>query len=211
MRGKLHLVFDPLCGWCYAMKPFLYECRFHFGSDLQMEFHPGLLFSEPTDIALAYREHMRSSDNKIAALTGVQFGDAYFRKLETAPILRYHSAPPSAAIMSFRHYSAGNILGMLEKIQHAHYVDGADVGDLAVLIRLAEELGIDKKDFLDRYAVAKVSLPARASQAHQLLKQVGAHGFPSLILEVDGVFKSINHTLAYGDPQQVINLISRQM
>ena len=211
MRAKLHLVFDPLCAWCYAMKPFLTESRTYPGTELQLQLHPGLLFPEPTEIAQEYREHMRSADMRIAALTGLAFGDAYFHRLNTAPVLRYHSAPPAAAVMSFQQQSSGDALTMLETIQHAHYVDGMDVSDVHVLANLAEKLGHQRGEFLDNYTAARVALPARANQAYQLLSKTASHGFPSLILEIDGQLKAQNHSLAYSNPKQMLSLITQQM
>ena len=100
MRIKLHLIFDPLCGWCYAMKPFLYASQTYFEGRLKLEFHPGLLFPEPMPISSEYREHMLNSDARIAALTGVPYGEAYVNKLMRDHELSYHSVPPAIAVLS---------------------------------------------------------------------------------------------------------------
>ena len=204
MPSKLHMIFDPLCGWCYAASPLLQKLNRHFGDSLPLVFHPGLLFAEPNLIPDSYREHIIAADLHIATLSGVWFGPAYLSKLRNIPQLSYYSVPSSAAVMSMADASGIKAWQMLEKIQHAHYVEGADVSDSRVLGRLAAELGVGGDEFGAAFARAQNNLPALARAAHQLLRQVAAQGFPTFVLEKQGQFLRLNHSVAYQDATPLI-------
>ena len=88
MNAKLHYIFDPLCGWCYAASPLLTTLKDRFGDELELVFHPGLLFPSPLIIEPAYREHIINADALIADFAGVEFGAAYIKRVRTAPVLR---------------------------------------------------------------------------------------------------------------------------
>ncbi|MFZ6873565.1 DsbA family protein [Undibacterium sp. Di27W] len=199
MSIKLHMIFDPLCGWCYAASPLLKQVQAHFGDKLPLVFHPGLLFAQPNVIPPSYREHIIAADQHIAILSGVAFGQAYLDRVRKIDELKYYSVPSATAVMSQADASGLAALQMLEKIQHAHYVDAADISDFHVLSQLAVGLGLNATDFKESYARAQADLPARAGAAHQLLRRAGAQGFPSFVLESQGQFQRLNHSVAYQD------------
>ncbi|MBC3918823.1 DsbA family protein [Undibacterium sp. CY18W] len=217
MEARLHIVFDPLCGWCYAASPFLRQSQTHFSERLSMVFHPGLLFPEINVIPAAYREHIISADQHIAKLSGVLFGSAYLSKVKNTASLSYYSVPAATAVSGVAALAAvGEIaadagLGMLEKIQHAHYVDAADVNDLWLLSQLAAGLDVTAEMFKDCYAKAQADLPGQTRLAHQLLRQVGAQGFPTFILEANGQFLRLDHSAAYQDGRLFVEQIEQAL
>ncbi|MFZ6656726.1 DsbA family protein [Undibacterium sp. TJN19] len=211
MTSKLHIVFDPLCGWCYAASPFLRQLHQRFSETLPVEFHPGLLFAQASTIPHAYREHIIAADKRIAALSGVTFGKAYLDKVARAAELRYWSVPASAAVMSQAQADTGTALSLLEKIQHAHYVEALDVSDLTVLSKLAQELGVQHDVFMSDYVRSSAALPGQAELAHQLLQRVGASGFPSFILEKDSQLLRLDHGGAYQHPEPLLAEIARHL
>ncbi|MCH8619245.1 DsbA family protein [Undibacterium sp. TS12] len=196
---RLHMIFDPLCGWCYAASPLLRKVQAHFSEQLSLVFHPGLLFAQANIIPASYREHIIAADQHIATLSGVHFGPAYLQKIRTATELSYNSVPASIAVMSVVDATGSTCLQMLEKIQHAHYVDAADVSDVKVLTRLAQEIGLEEQAFKEDYACAESALQAQARQARQLLDKVAARGFPTFVLETAGQYVRLNHSVAYQD------------
>jgi putative protein-disulfide isomerase len=202
MKPKLHYLFDPLCGWCYAASPLLARLSERFGDRLELVFHPGLLFAQPHEIDRAYREHIIGADQRIAALTGVEFGAPYIERVRTAPVLRYHSELPAAAVVAVMSLQPALGLPMLEAIQRSHYVHGADVGDAATLSALAQSLGLAPQAFEPALERSRRSLlPGLAEAARRLSQAVGGNGFPTLVLERDGQYQKLDHGSAYGKPE----------
>ena len=198
MNAKLHYIFDPLCGWCYAASPLLAALSEHFGDKLELVFHPGLLFSEPHTIAPSYREHIINADSRISALAGVEFGAAYIQRVRTAPVLRYHYVAPAAAVMAVNALQPELGLPMLEAIQQSHYLRGEDVSDRIILTKLAQTLGLDSAIFTDALNNIEQSLPSIAIEARNLMQAMGGNGFPTLVLEREGEYQKLDHNKAYG-------------
>lgn len=206
---KLHYIFDPLCGWCYAASPLLVALNERFGDELELVFHPGLLFSEPRSIDPSYREHIISADLRIAALAGVEFGTPYIQRVRTAPMLRYHSEPPAVAVMAVNAREPKLGLRMLEAIQKAHYQQGEDVSDLLTLSKLSQGLGLDVEHFTQAQMNVQQILPSIAAEARNLMQTVGGNGFPTLILERNGEYQKLDHNSAYGKPYVLSNSVAR--
>jgi putative protein-disulfide isomerase len=209
VNTKLHYIFDPLCGWCYAASPLLTALNERFGDELELVFHPGLLFAEPRSIDTSYREHIISADLRIAALAGVGFGIPYINRVRTAPVLRYHSEPPAVAIMAVNALQPELGLPMLEAIQKAHYQQGEDVSDLLTLSNLARTMGLDVEAFAQAQINVQQILPGIAAEARNLMHAVGGNGFPTLVLERDGEFQKLDHNSTYGKPYVLSNSVAR--
>lgn len=65
MQTKLHYIYDPLCGWCYAAESLL-EAAMASGSRLyELELHAGGLFQR-MHIPADKRDMIRQSDARIA-------------------------------------------------------------------------------------------------------------------------------------------------
>jgi len=209
VNTKLHYIFDPLCGWCYAASPLWAALNERFGDELELVFHPGLLFAEPRSIDPSYREHIVSADLRIAELAGVEFGAPYIKRVRTAPVLRYHSEPPAVAVMAVNAIEPKLGLGMLEAIQKAHYHQGEDVSDLLTLSKLAQGLGLDLERFTEAQINVQQILPSIAAEARNLMQTVGGNGFPTLVLERDGEYQKLDHSSAYGKPYVLSNSVAR--
>lgn len=209
MNAKLHYIFDPLCGWCYAANPLLAALNERFGDEFELVFHPGLLFAEPRSIDPSYREHIVSADLRIAELAGVEFGAPYIKRVRTAPVLRYHSEPPAVAVMAVNALEPKLGLRMLEAIQKAHYQQGEDVSDLLTLSKLAQGLGLDVEHFTQAQMNVQQILPSIAAEARNLMQTVGGNGFPTLVLERNGEYQKLDHNSAYGKPYVFSNSVAR--
>jgi putative protein-disulfide isomerase len=209
MGTKLHYIFDPLCGWCYAVGPLLTALKDRFGDELELVFHPGLLFPAPRIIEPAYREHIINADALIAGFAGVQFGSAYIKRVRTTPVLRYHSELPAAAVLAINALEPKLGLRMLELIQQSHYQLGEDVSDIATLNTLAQTLGLEAIAFAKALENIQHSLPVMAVEARNLMQAVGGNGFPTLVFERDGEYQKLDHNSAYGKPYLLANSVAQ--
>jgi putative protein-disulfide isomerase len=195
--ATLHYIYDPLCGWCYAAAP-LVEAA-HKLPNLVIELHAGGMLSgyRRRPITAQWREFVLPHDQRIAALSGQPFGDAYFDGLlrDTTAVL--DSTPPIAAILAVQELS-GQGLAMLRRIQRAHYVEGQRVADAAVLQVLAEEIGSAPTTFRETYT----RMLAESAQEHitatqSLLARAGGNGFPTFVLDRAGAASTLLDSSPY--------------
>jgi putative protein-disulfide isomerase len=196
MRAILHYLYDPLCGWCYAAERLVETVT--QASPLRIELHGGGLFAR-TQLPAAMREHIRSSDARIAQLSGQVFGDAYLNGLLRDETTVYDSAPTISAIMAAQALQADSGLPMLQAIQHAHYRDGRRVVELATLVELAQSIGLAREAFLQAYETcATAELQPHLAATRQWMARVGAQGFPTFVLQKGEQFTVLPHAQYYG-------------
>ena len=90
---------------------------------------------------------------------------------------------------------------MLARLQHAHYVEGRRIADVAVLRELAAEVGLGDDVFSRAYAALQgAATQTHIEQSRALLARLGGHGFPTFALERDGRFTIVDIGPCLGRP-----------
>lgn len=213
----LHYYFDPLCGWCYGAAPLLNQIR-QLASELagqnirlNMELHPGGMFSQPhcMPVSERFRAMANHHDARIADLTGQTFGPAYQQELlfDTTRIL--DSTPPSVAVLAAESI-AGKGTDMLHSLQKAHYIEGLDITAEKVLLQRAAEILNNPQDFLHSMSVITPRISERFNDCHQQMLRFNLRGYPGFVLETapdpavnnpaEPHFRVLNHQPFYGQP-----------
>ena len=197
-RPTLHYIFDPLCGWCYGAGPLIEAARKVNGLDIAL--HAGGLMtgSDRQPVTERLRRYVMEHDQRISALTGQPFGDAYLNGLlrDTGAVL--DSEPPIGAILAAE-LLGGRGLDMLERIQKAHYVEGRRVADRGVLVGLAADLGLPEATFkpmLEKVTGLTAAKHIAASRA--LLKRVGGQGFPTFVFDAGRWLETLDTARHFG-------------
>jgi len=207
MDKTLHYLFDPLCGWCYGAGPTVSGSLEVPG--VRLELLPTGLFSgegaRPMDDAFA--AYAWSNDQRIERLTGQRFSERYRDRILGDRQQLFDSGPATVALTAVSLTAPARELEVLKAIQHARYVDGSDVTSLTALADLLEALGLKE-------AAARVAHPdadllganrARTGRAQALMREFGARGVPTLIVESGAKRSVLDHAAAYSNPQALIS------
>ena len=199
VNTTLHYFYDPLCGWCYAASPLLQATASL--PDLDLQLHAGGMMSGSRRQAVtpALRDYVIPHDQRIASLTGLPFGQAYFDGLLRDETAVFDSTPPIAAIVLAEQLGL-SALSMLSALQRAHYQRGLRIADPSVLAQLAGEQGLDSAVFASRLAEVMQQADAHIRDSRSLMQQYGVQGFPSLILERDGQMQRLDVSPWLGQP-----------
>lgn len=192
----LRYIYDPLCGWCYGAEPLADAARGIEGLELRL--HAGGLWPQPTRLPEEMRRYIREADGRVAQMSGQPYGPAYLDGLIFDPDLVLHSPPTIAAVLAAEALETGCGFDMLRGIQHAHYEDGRHVVRPEVLSDVAARLGFDRRAF--EAAVAAAPVDAHIGETRRLMGEVGARGFPTFVLEVDGRRFGVPHDRFGGAP-----------
>jgi putative protein-disulfide isomerase len=197
-RPTLHYIFDPLCGWCYGASPLIETARKVNGLDIAL--HAGGLMtgSDRQPVTERLRNYVMEHDQRIGALTGQAFDDAYLNGLlrDTGAVL--DSEPPIEAILA-ADLLDGRGLDMLRRIQRAHYVEGRRVADRGVLIGLAADIGLPEATF--KPMLEKVAGPTAAKHiaaSRDLLRRVGGQGFPTFAFDAGRGLETLDTARYFG-------------
>ena len=195
----LHYIYDPLCGWCYGAAPLVKAAR----EVVTVRPHGGGMMTGARRQAVTpqLRAYVKPHDERIARLSGQRFGKAYVDGLLCDTGALFDSGPPTAAILAAEALG-GRGLDMLAQIQVAHYVEGRRVAEHATLVDVAVALGFDPEVFakaLNSHLGDPVQTHFRETRA--VMARVGANGFPSLVIEIDGGLQLVDFSRFFGQPQ----------
>lgn len=182
----LHYIYDPLCGWCYGIAPFIQAA---YKQGVTIALHGGGMITgsqrRPADDSM--RDMIRSHNQRITQMTGQPFTDAFYALLKNQEWVM-DSAPAIAAILSAQAQS-GKGIEMLDACQKAYYQDGLPL-NRDTLHKLADTLGISD--------IQSDNTEQHISESRQLFVHNPTGGFPTLLLEEDGVFRHIPNQAVLG-------------
>jgi putative protein-disulfide isomerase len=210
MSKTLHYIFDPLCGWCYGAGASLGAIAGTGAVDVRL--WPSGLFSgdgaRPMDDAFA--AYAWSNDQRIERLTGQRFSERNRAEVLSDRRQMFDSGPASVALTAVMQSRPERELEALEAIQQARYVDGQDVTRPDTLAAILEGLGL-------RQAALRLTQPdaallddhrERMSEAQSMLRQFGARGVPTFIVEREGARQLLNASALFSDPQAFVDQLT---
>ncbi len=147
------------------------------------------------------REMVSHHAQRITAMTGKPFGEAYTNGLMRDGTVLLDSEPPTAAILAAE-AATGRGADMLVRMQEAHYVDGRRVFERSALADLAAEVGIEREVFDAAFAAQVGSaVQNHINESRQLLSRVGGQGFPTFVLEHQGSLNVLDNSSWLGNPE----------
>jgi putative protein-disulfide isomerase len=200
--NTLRYLFDPLCGWCYGASATVAALAAAQG--VRLELLPSGLFrkdgARPMDDGLA--AYAWSNDQRIERLTGQCFSQRYRDHVLADRVQRFDSGPATCALTAVSMTTPEREVDALKAIQLARYVDGKDVTRIDVLAATLDALGLpDAARMLraDTPALHAV-VDARVAEAQAVMRQFGARGVPSFVLESGGRRQLLRASAAYSDP-----------
>lgn len=205
---RVHYFYDPMCGWCYGATALVEELAQHAtAKGWEMVLHPGGMIARRA-IDNGFRQHILQADQRIAGLTGAEFGEPYRQRVASPKALVLDSMLPTQAILCARELGLDE-LQALKAIQQAHYQQGLDVANASTLqelmLALARQQSIElaedvwKNAWQDAMANGPALLNKTLSQSQRLMQQFGVQGFPTLLLESDQGWQSLPHSRYYGN------------
>ena len=198
MKPVLYYLYDPMCSWCWGFKPVWDEVKTRLKDEVDIVYVVGGLApetQEPMDAKM--RTYLQQAWHKITNLTGIEFNHDFWR-LNTPKRSTY---PSCKAVLVARQY--GLEQQMFTAIQQLYYQQAGNPSEYENLYRLAEELGLERQQFIEQ--IHSEEIAALLQQEIMLAEQLGARGFPSLVLLKDKTAHFIEHS--YTDVEENLNKI----
>lgn len=198
----LYYIYDPMCSWCWGFKPVWDRVKAALSERLAIVYVLGGLAPE-TDVPMpqAMRVHLQQTWHRISQVCGVPFNFDFW--MQNTP--RRSTYPACKAALVAREY--GKELAMYERIQRFYYLEAGNPSLYENLYDLAEELGIPRQAFMDR--IHSVELDRLFREELMFAEQLGAQGYPSLVLRVGDRLQFIEHS--YTDVQENIRKIEAHL
>ncbi len=198
MKPVLYYLYDPMCSWCWGFKPVWDTVKARLQGEVDIVYVVGGLApetEEPMDAEM--RTYLQQAWRKITDITGVEFNHDFWR-LNTPKRSTY---PACKAVLVAR--QSGLEQQMFMAIQQLYYQQAGNPSEYENLYRLAEELGLERQQFIEQ--IHSEEIAALLQQEIMLAEQLGARGFPSLVLLKDKTAHFIEHS--YTDVEENLNKI----
>jgi len=199
---KLFYVYDPMCSWCWAFQPVWKALKAKLPTALQVVQVVGGLAPDSTrPMSIGMQRHIQNQWRMIEErVPSVHFNFEFWEKClptrSTYPACR----AVIAAQMQGRAYEDA----MIDAIQQAYYVLAENPSEMEVLQGCAERIDLDVKQF--KYDVMSSECRHQFKQELQLAQIMGAHTFPSLVLELEHGFEHVE--VRYDDVDAMFEDIS---
>jgi putative protein-disulfide isomerase len=192
---KLIYVADPMCSWCYGFSKEVAELM-EMNSDISLEIVLGGLTAGSTKLLDEAGKRFRLMHwTKVEALSGLPFNREALLAREG---FVYDSGPASRALVTAIKMNTGiNILKIFSAIQKGFYVDGQDVTNPSVLVKVlsstfaAEGYLVNDDLITSIYNSEEVKLETE-NHFKTVKHTFGISSFPALLLEEDGKIKTIS-------------------
>jgi putative protein-disulfide isomerase len=198
VKPVLYYLYDPMCSWCWGFKPVWNEVKTRLKDEVDIVYVVGGLApetQEPMDAEM--RTYLQQAWHKITDLTGIEFNHDFWA-LNTPKRSTY---PSCKAVLVARQY--GLEQQMFTAIQQLYYQQAGNPSEYENLYRLAEELGLERQRFIEQ--IHSEEIADLLQQEIMLAEQLGARGFPSLVLLKDKTAHFIEHS--YTDVEENLNKI----
>ncbi|MGX7706952.1 DsbA family protein [Methylobacterium sp. Gmos1] len=202
-------LYDPLCGWCYGAHPAF--AWLGDRADLAFSVLPVGLFAGPGAFAMdaGFAAHAWSADQRIAALTGQPFSEAYRTRVLAAGRGRVDSGPATLALTAIHLRAPGREPDALAAIQAARYVGGRDIASPTVLAEILEEN--DLAPAAARLRTADAALheanAARMAAGRAAMGRHGLRGVPALVVGEPG--RGLDGSALLGERDGLLRAIER--
>jgi putative protein-disulfide isomerase len=206
MSSKLYYIYDPMCSWCWGYRPVWDLLQQHLPKSIAVEYVAGGLAPDsdcamPIDQQQMIQNHWRTIEQKL----GTRFNHDFWR--DNTPRRSTYNAC-RAAIAAHKQSCQKP---MVEAIQQAYYLRALNPSDVDVLVSVAKELNEQTSHTLDvaQFITDINSLETNKELAKQvsLARELTQQGFPSLVLEIDGVIQQI--PLDYSDYKATLAYIQK--
>ena len=184
MNARLYYVHDPMCSWCWGFEAVRKRLLEKLPSSLEVvRLLGGLAPDTDQPMPREMRDYLQQTWHGIEQrIPGTSFNFDFWQVCEP----RRSTWPACRAVIAARLQGMGYDEAMTAAIQEAYYLRAMNPADEDTLVTLAAETGLDLARFQRdlRSSAVKEELEAEMQRG----RAMGATGFPSLVLELDGAF-----------------------
>lgn len=183
---KIEVVSDPVCPWCYVGKRRLESALGQRpGLDVDLQWQPFQLNPDMPRSGRNRREYYREkfgAETAETLLAGMQqTGEAVGIEFGSDPDAMAPNTLSAHVLMHWADVDEGvDANALAEKLFAAHHVACEDIGDHAVLVRIAGEVGMDEGEVAERLAAGIDEEAVKAKIAHSA--SLGVSGVPFFIV-----------------------------
>jgi len=190
-----------MCSWCWAFNPCWQQILSGLPESIRVVRLVGGLAADSSELMAAEMQvFLQNTWRQIQArVPGTEFNFAFWQQCQP----RRSTYPACRAVIAARQQQQQADAAMTLAIQEAYYLQARNPSDDTTLVELAVEIGLDKEQF--KRDLGSAATQQTLLQEIALCRDIGARGFPSLILEHGGQRRLL--ALDYQQPQRILSQI----
>ncbi|MFT7617708.1 MAG: putative protein-disulfide isomerase [Planctomycetota bacterium] len=197
--ANLYYVGDPMCSWCFAFQPTIDAIRSELSDKVKLCYVMGGLAPD-SDVHMPEETQCYVQENwrVIEAQTPTRFNWDFWTKCKP----RRSTYPSCRAVIAAGLQDETLTPLMFKGIQNAYYREAMNPSDLDTLLEVASKVEhpVDLEKLKEDMASEKVE--ALLQENFVLRRRIKGGGFPSLILEINGMIVPIQE--GWGQTAEVI-------
>ena len=172
-------IHDPMCSWCWGFRPVWQQVQRAVAGKLDVRYVLGGLAADtdepmPEEMRLNVIDNWRRIQREIP---GTEFNYDFWSRCSP----RRSTYPACRAIIACRMQQPELESEMLLLIQQAYYLLARNPSDLDVLVALAEQLGLDTRQFVDDIQ-SEVCQNVLLEEI-EFCREINIFSFPSLVIK----------------------------
>jgi len=180
---ELYYFVDPMCSWCYGFSSEMKEIIKNLSDTIRLQYVMGGLAPDSDEpMPEEMKEYIKHHWHTVADRTGAKFNFAFWTKGKP----KRSTYPSCRAVIAASLQGENNLPIMLEAIQKAYYQQARNPSENEILVEVAGEIGLDRKQFADDLNSTNVKDILQTN--FDFKDRLGIQGFPTLALEKDGKF-----------------------
>jgi putative protein-disulfide isomerase len=201
MKPVLYYIHDPMCSWCWAFRPVYAEIRHAIADQVNLiELLGGLAPDTEQPMPIDMQQYLQQTWRTIQQrVPSTRFNFDFWTKCK--PLRSTY--PACRAVIAARYQGEHNAGLMTYRIQTAYYTEARNPSELAVLVQLATEIGLDVAKF--REAIAAEATRQQLLDEIAQSRRLNVDSFPSLLLDMDGSQWRV--PVDYNDADVVLGMI----
>lgn len=194
----LFYIHDPMCSWCWAFRETWEQIQQQLVGKIPIAYLAGGLAADskepmPRTLQEEIKQHWKNIQKKVP---DTQFNFDFWENNEP----RRSTYPACRATIAARRQKAEK--EMILAIQQSYYLKAENPSNSEVLLNLAEELSLDMTLFSER--LNHLETQQRLLAEIHFSQQLGAQGFPGLVLQKDNV----NHLIPIDYNNAEVSLVA---
>jgi len=197
----LYYIYDPMCSWCWGFNNTWKQVQLEVNDHLNIQYVLGGLAPDSNEImSTEMRSYIQENWRKIEReIPGTLFNNDFWENC--TPIRSTY--PACRAVIAAKNQGNQFEFSMINAIQEAYYLQAKNPSNKATLISLGVSIGLDEQQFI-KDLNSNITQTKLESDI-KLYQSLGAKGFPSLVLENNGIKKMI--TIDYNNPAFILEQI----
>jgi putative protein-disulfide isomerase len=182
--------FDPLCGWCYGFSPVIKKLQEEFSDAMSFRAVCGGMITGDRVRPIADKaDYIRSAIPRLEQMTGVTFGEKYYKNILDSSDYVSDSTPPSIAVNALKMLTHSNGIEIASALKELHFQDGMRYDDEETYRKLAGKFGVQDSALLEAMNLSEIE--DMTFSDFELTHLLEVNGFPSVCVEFNGQYYQI--------------------